>query len=86
MNIAASNLRLSKTTQYAMGRGLQSGGGREGSRRTLCLLSAIKNQEDEEGGRSKDIYDDDELTLFGVLFAPLFHFSGGGRCRVCRPI
>ena len=45
-----------------MGRGgLQSGGGREGSRRTLCLLSAIKNQEDEEGGRSKDIYDDDEL-------------------------
>ena len=56
-----------------MGRGLQSGGGREGSRRTLCLLSAIKNQEDEEGGRSKDIYDDDELTLIGV-FGPLFRF------------
>ena len=65
MNIAASNLRLSKTTQYAMGRG-----GREGSRRTLCLLSAIKNKEDEEGERSKDMYEDDGA------FVPFIRFSG----------
>ena len=69
MNIAASNLRRSKTTQC------ESGGG---SRRALCLPSAIKNEEDEEGERGGEIlvrtY---EPPLISAHLSLLFDFLGG---------
>ena len=70
MNIAASNLRRSKTTQC------ESGGG---SRRALCLPSAIKNEEDEEGERGGKTCTY-EPPLTSAHLSPLFDFLGGKSC------